>query len=54
MAKKEAADRRREVLEALKQADEAIHRSMPAGGNAHHELAQAKINELRRLLEEAE
>lgn len=49
---KQAADRRREILEAIREADEAVHRSMPPGGNAHHELAQQKLNALRKLIEE--
>lgn len=52
MAKKEAADRRREILEAIRAADEAVHKSMPPGGNANHELAQQKLSELRRMIEE--
>jgi hypothetical protein len=52
MAKKEAADRRREILEALRQADEALHLSYPPGGNANHERATQKLAELRKLVEE--
>jgi hypothetical protein len=41
-----------EILELVKQLDQAIHLSMPPGGNANHERAQQACNELRRKLEE--
>lgn len=51
--KKDAADKLRELVELLERADQAIHRSMPPGGNAHHEAAQQAITEaLRRAKEE--
>lgn len=51
--KKDAADKLRELVELLERADRAIHRSMPPGGNAHHEEAQNAITEaLRRAKED--
>lgn len=44
--------KRREELEQqlarLKEVDEAIHRSYPPGGNAHHEAAMNKVGDLIR------
>lgn len=42
-----------QLLELVKKMDEAIHRSMPVGGNANHEAAQQLCNQLRKEIEEA-
>lgn len=50
--KKDAQQQLLELRELLERADRAIHRSMPPGGNAHHEEAQTAISDALRKLKE--
>lgn len=44
---------RSHALDLARELDEAIHRSMPPGGNANHERAQLLCNQLAKHLKEA-